>query len=39
MALINSLDGDQAFARELLEAFIGTGDRAGAHRRGALDGR
>ena len=27
LALINSLDGDQAFARELVEAFIGTGDR------------
>jgi signal transduction histidine kinase/DNA-binding response OmpR family regulator/HPt (histidine-containing phosphotransfer) domain-containing protein len=27
MALINSLDGDQAFARELVETFIGTGDR------------
>ena len=27
MALMNSLDGDQAFARELVAGFIGTGDR------------
>jgi CheY-like chemotaxis protein len=27
MALINALDGDQALARELVEAFIGTGVR------------
>jgi histidine phosphotransfer protein HptB len=26
-ALLESLDGDEGFARELVEAFIGTGDR------------
>jgi HPt (histidine-containing phosphotransfer) domain-containing protein len=35
-ALLESIDGDTAFARDLAEAFIGTGDRELAAIAGAL---